>query len=217
LKKYVWVISVAVVLFLAYYLIAGLDQEMSRYEIINEEVIEDTDRFPKGKEEDLKELVVDYLDLEEGLEALEEKIGEELEPEEDTEEIMRALENGDGNLENGEDFFVEYRLVRDRTRGQEMEMLEEMLDSPGVSSESKKEAEKNILEIVDVMEKELLIENLLKARGYVDALLFYRGDLATVMLKTGELSEEEVLQVSQVVAGATEVSREQVKIMVHNP
>ncbi|HOB87170.1 MAG TPA: SpoIIIAH-like family protein, partial [Bacillota bacterium] len=78
---------------------------------------------------------------------------------------------------------------------------------------SKEEAEAMMLEIIQLMEKELMIENMLKAQGYEDALFFYRNRLATVMVKKKELSEREFLQVTEVVAGALDIEREEVKVI----
>lgn len=73
-------------------------------------------------------------------------------------------------------FFVEYRLERDRVRGQEIEMLNEMIDNPRVGAEARLEAEQQLLHLVDLAERELIVENMLKAQGYKDALLFsHRG------------------------------------------
>jgi len=187
MRKMVWVGSVIIVMFLAYYVIVGLDREMSRYEVIDEE---------------------EHRVVSEDIDDIDKKL--------DTEEILAPVEDGDWELENGENFFVEYRLYRDRVRSKEMETLEELLENPEVSSSSKEDAEKAILKIVDVMEKELLVENMLKALGYEEALFFYRDGTATVMLDTNDLSQEEVLQISEVVGSVTGINREEVKIMVHS-
>ncbi len=110
-------------------------------------------------------------------------------------------------------FFVEYRLERDRVRGQEMEMLNDMINNPQVGEEARREAEKQLLTLVEMMEKELIIENMLKAQGYADAILFTRKGVSTVMIYTDTLSEEDFLQVADMVSAVTGVSREQVQII----
>ncbi|HOP68941.1 MAG: SpoIIIAH-like family protein [Dethiobacteria bacterium] len=124
---------------------------------------------------------------------------------------LQQKENWEADPEGA--FYVEYRLQRDRVRSQEVEMLQEIIDHPNASAESKEEAEAMMLEIIQLMEKELMIENMLKAQGYEDALFFYRNRLATVMVKKKELSEREFLQVTEVVAGALDIEREEVKVI----
>ncbi|NMB42023.1 MAG: SpoIIIAH-like family protein [Firmicutes bacterium] len=114
-----------------------------------------------------------------------------------------------------QDFFIEYRLERDRIRGQEKEMLNDMIDNPQVGPEARAEAEKQLLNLVDLMEKELIVENMLIAQGYNDALLFTRKGVATAMVDTDELKEEDFLRIAEIVASVAGVSREQVQVIQH--
>ncbi len=138
---------------------------------------------------------------------------------EENEEVFNSLfsssiDDSEWEFENGETFFVEYRLQRDRVRAQEVELLEELIANAQASENSRDEAEEKLLSLVDKMEDELIIENMLKAQGYDDALFFYRNDLATVMLKTESLNDLELAQAADIVASVTGVSRESVQILM---
>lgn len=113
-------------------------------------------------------------------------------------------------------FFVEYRLERDRVRGQEIELLNEMINNPQVGSEARLEAEQQLLHLVDLMEKELIVENMLKAQGYKDALLFSRRGGITLMIEAEKLAAEDYLRIAEMVAATLEVAREEVRIIQHN-
>ncbi len=137
-------------------------------------------------------------------------------------DILRPIFSGelpddiDGwQLDDAHDFFVEYRLERDRVRGQEMEMLNDMINNPQVGPEARTEAEKQLLNLVDLMEKELIIENMLIAQGYNDALLFTRKGVATVMIDAEKLDEDDFLRIAEIVSSVTGVSREQVQVIQH--
>jgi len=112
-------------------------------------------------------------------------------------------------------FFVEYRLERERVRGREMEILNEMINNPQVGAEARGEAEKQLLNLIDLMEKELIVENMLKAQGYKDALLFTKKDTATVMIEAETLSEEDFLRIAEAVSSVTGVTREKVQVIQH--
>ncbi|MEW5785647.1 MAG: SpoIIIAH-like family protein [Bacillota bacterium] len=127
--------------------------------------------------------------------------------------LNETREKGDWVYDQGGVFFVEYRLQRDRIRAQEVEMLEDVLNNPNTSTEAKVEAETLLLEIVQLMEQELLIENVLKAQGFDDAVFFFRNRVATVMIKKGELSEREFIQVTETVAGIIGIEREEVQVI----
>ena len=115
--------------------------------------------------------------------------------------------------DGGGSFFVEYRLQRDRARAREIEMLTELIDQGEAGPEAKKEAEVMLLQLIDLIEQELLVENMLRAQGYADALFFFRNRAATVMLKKEELSEREFVQITEAVAKVVAVEREAVEVI----
>lgn len=119
------------------------------------------------------------------------------------------------NFDSSQEFFMEYRLERERVRGQETEMLNEMINNPQVGSEARLEAEQQLLQLVNLMEKELLAENLLKAQGYKDALLFSCRKGTTVMVEAEKLEAEDFLRVTETVATTIEIPREEVQVIQH--
>ena len=111
---------------------------------------------------------------------------------------------------------MEYRLERDRVRGQETELLNEMINNPRVGSEARQEAEEQLLQLVDLMEKELIVENMLKAQGYTDALLFSNRGGITIMIEAEKMSAGDYLRIAEMVAAKLEVAREEVHVIQHN-
>jgi stage III sporulation protein AH len=112
-------------------------------------------------------------------------------------------------------FFIEYRLQRDRVRSNEMEVLNQMMANPNISADGKREAEKQMLALVETMEKELLVENLLKAQGYKDAIFFYHHGMANVVVQSEKLSDREFLQIAEMVSSVTGVKMEEVTVVEH--
>ncbi|MBS4030476.1 MAG: SpoIIIAH-like family protein [Clostridiales bacterium] len=113
-------------------------------------------------------------------------------------------------------FFIEYRLQRDRVRASEVEMLNQMIDNPNMSAEGKKQAEEQLLKLVSMMEKEMLVENMLKAHGYKDAIFFYQEGLVNVVVQAEQLTEQEFLQIAEMVSTVTGVKMEEVTVVEHN-
>jgi len=127
--------------------------------------------------------------------------------------LTGIIDDGNLGIDQGAAFFVEYRLQRDRIRAQELEMLEDLLNNPNAGESSKQEAESMIIELVELMEQELIIENLIKAQGFDDAVFFYRNQVATVMVKDDEISDREFVQITDTVAGVAGVNREDVQVI----
>ena len=76
------------------------------------------------------------------------------------------------NLEN--DFFIDYKLERDRLRSQEADYLRELINNPNASIESKEKAQQDLIALSQKVEKEMVVENLIKAKGFEDAVIFLR-------------------------------------------
>ncbi len=112
-------------------------------------------------------------------------------------------------------FFIEYRLQRDRVRSNELEILNQMLDNPNISAEGKINAEQQMLVLVETMEKELLVENLLKAKGYKDAVFFFHHGMANVVVQSEQLSDREFLQIAEMVSSVTGINMEEVTVVEH--
>jgi stage III sporulation protein AH len=142
----------------------------------------------------------------------------EIVPDEELLRPMLADDLGDPSkwkIDDPHAFFVEYRLERDRVRAQELEMLSDMINNQQVGEDQRHQAEEQVLSLIDLMEKELIVENMIKAQGYSDALLFSGKDIATVMLYTESLSESDFLRISDTVAAVTGTPREEVQVIQH--
>ncbi|HYF75413.1 MAG TPA: SpoIIIAH-like family protein, partial [Candidatus Nitrosocosmicus sp.] len=68
-------------------------------------------------------------------------------------------------------FFSEYRLERDKNRSKEVEMWQDIINSDKAEENFKNMAQQELVKIVALTEKEMIIENLIVARGFNDALV----------------------------------------------
>ncbi|WP_350344663.1 SpoIIIAH-like family protein [Proteinivorax tanatarense] len=133
--------------------------------------------------------------------------------EEDTDVLLQDDDiNQPWSFEGKDDFFIEYRLERERVRSKELDLLQQMIDNPNVSEEAKENAEKKLLNIKEMMELELNVENSLKALGYPNAIIFLRNDNVNVIINAEALTREELAKISQVVSNSTGVPRHQITI-----
>ncbi|OWZ84024.1 SpoIIIAH-like family protein [Natranaerobius trueperi] len=119
-------------------------------------------------------------------------------------------------MEEDKDFFVAYRLERDRVRSKEIERLNQFIDNPNTSDEAKSEAESELLDLVKIREKELTLENLIRANGFEDAIFFFRNGSANVIVKVENLSETEIRQIAEIVSENAGVSISNVKVIEYN-
>lgn len=117
----------------------------------------------------------------------------------------------DWDLSSGE-FFVEYRLERERVRSKELDVLQQMINNPNVTTESKVEAEKKLLKLQELMELELMVENAVKAQGFDNAILVMQEEGALIIVSAGELKSEQIMLIAQIASQSTGLRPSQINI-----
>ncbi|MGN1162509.1 MAG: SpoIIIAH-like family protein [Christensenellales bacterium] len=110
-------------------------------------------------------------------------------------------------------FFATYRNDRQTTRDQEIAYYDAIISSETTSAENKAEAEAKRLELVAQMEKELIMENLIKAKGFADVIVTNSSDSINVVVKSAELQATEVAQIVGVVQEQTKADIDNIKII----
>lgn len=111
------------------------------------------------------------------------------------------------------DFFVEYRLERERTRGQRVEWLREVINNTGSSAESRQKAQDHLMSISRNMEKEVELENLIRASGYRDAAVFVDERAVSVVVAAEKLSAEESGRISELVSKRTGMEPKNISVI----
>ncbi len=115
--------------------------------------------------------------------------------------------------EDGSDFFVEYRLERERTRGQRVEWLREVINNVNSAGETRQKAQEHLMTISSIMEKEVELENLMKAKGYKDAAVLVDDRAVTVIVNTKTLPVGDAAQITDLVSRGTGVEAKNIVII----
>lgn len=113
-------------------------------------------------------------------------------------------------------FFSEYRLERDKNRSKEVDMWQDIINSEKAEENFKNMAQQELVKIVALTEKEMIIENLIVARGFNDALVFLTDDSATIIVDAKELTPANIAQIQDIVVRKTKLDPKDIKIMKKN-
>ena len=125
----------------------------------------------------------------------------------------RQQAEGNGGTEQTVSSFAEFRTERERVRTQELTSIDSIINNENTDTQTLAEAQKMKLELTDTMEKELLIEGLLKAKGFEDAVITISDTAVNVIVKQKDLTKQQVAQVLEIVLReAGDISAENVKI-----
>ena len=109
-------------------------------------------------------------------------------------------------------FYTEYRLQREQVRAEELELLQNIIDDPGTSTEMRNLATGRKMAIAENMGFELMTENVLYAKDFGQAVVMMGRDTATVIL-TGEMNDILAARVADAVTNVTGISFENVIVI----
>lgn len=113
-------------------------------------------------------------------------------------------------------YFIEQRLSRDKLRAGLIDRLNEIVNNENTNDEVRTEAQKKIMNIGDISEKELTIEGLIKAKGFEEVLVFLTDENAKVVVLKDELSEQDVVKILDIIMAETDLDTSNIKIMKKN-
>ncbi|MDD4503496.1 MAG: SpoIIIAH-like family protein [Clostridiaceae bacterium] len=116
----------------------------------------------------------------------------------------------------GASFFSEYRIERNKNRSKEVEMWQDIINSEKAEDNFKNMAQQELVKIVALTDKEMIIENLIVARGFNDALVFLTDDSATVIVEAKELTPSNIAQIQDIIVRKTKLEPKNIKIMKKN-
>lgn len=97
-------------------------------------------------------------------------------------------------------YFVESRLERDKMYSQMLESYQNILSNNQISDAQKEISENEIKNINNIRNSIMITENLIKNKGFEDLVIFVNGDSINIIIKTKELSEEQIAQIQNIVS-----------------
>lgn len=110
-------------------------------------------------------------------------------------------------------FFETYRTDRKDTRDQEVLYYDAIVTSASSSAEAISQAEAKRQSLVEQMEMELVLEGLIKAKGFSDVVVSTTASSINVIVKAEALTSAEVAQIVDVIQGQTAYTLDNIKII----
>jgi stage III sporulation protein AH len=114
---------------------------------------------------------------------------------------------------NADTYFSEARLSRQKARDQSVELLEKTLTDVKTSDTAKKEAVTQAAGIAQNTIKESNIENLIKAKGFSDCVVFLENSECSVVVRIKDSSQNNAIVIKDIVAGQSGVAYDKIKII----
>lgn len=117
---------------------------------------------------------------------------------------------------DGETFFVEAKMSRQRARDEAVETLAVMLKDSELDDTQRGELTNRAADLSASIETESKIETMIKAKGFDDVMVYYDTDRADVIVKTSGLLANEAAQIKDIILKETPIAAEKISIVEIN-
>lgn len=131
----------------------------------------------------------------------------------------KSINYGDAQLVNaqegdsGEDLFAKARLDRTTSRDKAVETLRTIMSGGDSSPEEQAAAADEAAAMTGLIEKESKVENLIKAAGFADCVVYLDGENANIVVKSDEgLIQTEAAQIKDILLSEVSVPAENIRI-----
>ena len=111
-----------------------------------------------------------------------------------------------------DDYFTKSKLERDTMYSQMLESYENILNSTNSLETQKQSATDEIKKINDTKNSIMICENLIQTKGFENTIIFVNGDSVSVIIKSDELTAEEVAQVQNIISREMKTEIENIHI-----
>lgn len=111
------------------------------------------------------------------------------------------------------EYFAQARLNRQKSRDESIEALKKMLDESGSDKQSRDKLIEEASALSKTIESEGKIENIIKAKGFSEVMVYLQGEKVTVIIKTKGLKNSQVAQIKDVVITETDIDPEKISIV----
>ena len=116
----------------------------------------------------------------------------------------------------GEAYFAEAKLSRTKARDEAADALKYMLEDANLTTDQMTQLTMEAASIAKSIETEGKIENLIKARGFAECMVYLDEDRASVVVRAEELLDNEVAQIKDIILKETSVPVENISIVEVN-
>lgn len=111
------------------------------------------------------------------------------------------------------EYFTEAKMAKDNSRSKALEILNQTATNESFEGDVRKQAQNKIVSIAENTEKETIIENVAKAKGYKDISVYIDGESVEIIVKKNNFSSEDVKTIKEIVTSELDTSAKNIKII----
>ncbi len=112
-----------------------------------------------------------------------------------------------------DDFFAQARIDKMNSRGEAIDTLEAIFGGGDLTQEDKAVISENAVALSKLVETEAKVENLIKASGFEDCVVYLDGNSANIVVKSEDLVASQAAQIKDILLNEISVENEKIRII----
>jgi stage III sporulation protein AH len=109
-------------------------------------------------------------------------------------------------------YFLQAKIDMEVEREKTIERFDEIIDNDKVSEELRKNAVNKKLKMIDIMNKEKIVESLIKSKGFEEAVVFITDENVYVTVQSQKLIQSDIAKILDIVTRETKYSLDNITI-----
>ena len=126
---------------------------------------------------------------------------------------INAPEDGQSTANYGDAYFVSARLSRTKSRDEAMDALKYMLEDSALEEGAAAVLAQQAQSLAKTIETEGKIENIIKAKGFTDCMVYLDSEKVDVIVQSNGLTDSEAAQIMDAVMSEVDVEESNVSII----
>lgn len=126
-------------------------------------------------------------------------------------QTSKNIENTMTNTKSS-NFFIEARLNMNMEREKMIVLLNEIIDNDNTDKKNVIAANDEKMKLIDLMNKEKIVENLIKSKGFEDTVVFITDYSVNVIVETEQFADSDMAKILDIVMRETKVAIDNIKI-----
>ena len=118
-----------------------------------------------------------------------------------------------GDSASSDEYFAQARIDKTKSRDEAVETLQTLLSAGDLTEDELAMATQDAVSLSKYIDSEGEIENLIKATGFEDCLVYLDGTSANIIVKSPGLAPSEAAQIKDILLSKVEVANENITIV----
>lgn len=117
------------------------------------------------------------------------------------------------NADTQDDYFAQARIDKMTSRDEAIETLQTIFNGGDLTDTDKAVVAENAVKLSELVESETKVENLIKAAGFEDCVVYLDGESANIVVKSEGLLASQVVQIKDILLNEVQVDNEKIRIL----